>query len=145
MECRLWSSSLNSSIEQPAKVGDPMLSEEGAKLFLHKGKNDHGDHQHHHDQESPIGTREEERHGRRGECQDEQSSQPTSGDRIYQPDQNNLRVKEEQNKICSGAWKLFKEARKVNPDKYRPHDGSTGRKLSTRAPADFEVTRWIEK
>ena len=85
--------------------------------------------------------REEERHGRRGGCQDEQSSQPTSGDRIYQPDQNNLRVKEEPNKICSGALKLFKEARKVNPDKYRLHDGSTGRKLSTRAPADFEVTR----
>ena len=68
-----------------------------------------------------------------------------SGDRIYQPDQNNLRVKEEQNKICSGARKLLNEARKVNPDKYRPHEGSSGRKLSTRAPADFEVTRWIEK
>ena len=75
-----------------------MLSEEGAKLFLHKGKNDHcdhHDHQHHHDQESPIGTQEEERHGRPGGCQDEQSSRPTSGDMIYQPDQNNLRVKEE--------------------------------------------------
>ena len=46
---------------QPVKVGDPMSSEEGGKLLLHKGKNDHcdnHDHQHHHVQESPIGTRE---------------------------------------------------------------------------------------
>ena len=43
---------------------------------------------------APLVPREKERDGRGGGCQ-EQSSRPTSGDMIYQPDQNNLRVKEE--------------------------------------------------